>query len=311
MKKFSETMKSVERKISDTNTSISNYEKLKKVHNVRDNLKKVIQFVEYFARVPDKEKELHRKLENEPAKLKEVFLESLMLDANRVALMKEIKHHESDLRDFVESHVTIVPRLAKDVANAAVDNLGIVGIDALEEKDFLDLALESPADLTMTFEVIEMHQEYYDRRKDQIFKRLKKIPIELLSEEREGEELSEIKLFSVYNVRERAKERIKQRIGFRMELVFDEEISKAAGLGDKQLEAVEVAAALDAASELVRIMYDIRNVVEPCAPPGDSWGLTYLYFQVFEEKVLPKIQKFHEKAEKLNVAGDSQSYRTE
>jgi hypothetical protein len=84
-------MQRVDERILQTNTSISRYYNLKRVHNARENLSKVISQVEFFARIPDLVNELQEKLNTEPEKLKEVYLESIKLEALREALLKELK----------------------------------------------------------------------------------------------------------------------------------------------------------------------------------------------------------------------------
>lgn len=88
-------MKVVDEKIRNANTLICKYDKLKRVHNARENLNKVINQTEFFARVPEKVDELRELLDNDPEKLKDVYLEAVKLDALRVGMMKELKRHET------------------------------------------------------------------------------------------------------------------------------------------------------------------------------------------------------------------------
>lgn len=51
LSQLSISMNRVDEKIAETNTSISKYENLKKVHYVKENLEKVIEQVVFFAKV--------------------------------------------------------------------------------------------------------------------------------------------------------------------------------------------------------------------------------------------------------------------
>jgi hypothetical protein len=164
---FSDNMRKVDERITQSNTTISMYENLKRVHHVRDNLSKVLTQVEYFARIPEKEEKLRELLMKDRSKLKEVFLESLKLDSLRIALLNEMNENDKKVRGFVDHYLSVVPVLAADVAKRALENIS--GVDQYsEDDDFFALASKSPADLVMTFEVLQMHQEYYNRRKDQV-----------------------------------------------------------------------------------------------------------------------------------------------
>jgi myosin heavy subunit len=91
LNKVSTNITKIDEKIAVTNTSISNFEKLKRVQNAKENLTKVIDQVEFFIKVPERVEELVKMLQEKPLSLKEVFLESTKLDSLRAALMKEIK----------------------------------------------------------------------------------------------------------------------------------------------------------------------------------------------------------------------------
>ena len=91
LSKVSTNVQKIDEKIANTNTSISTYQYLKKVHNAKENLTKVIDQVNFFAHVPEKVEELVKQLQEKPLSLKEVFLESTKLESLRAALMKEIR----------------------------------------------------------------------------------------------------------------------------------------------------------------------------------------------------------------------------
>ena len=123
-------------------------------------------------------------MNNDPGSLKEVFLESLKLESLRYALFTELdvtkdrrasitghsptkagnrgggtSHGDGTVdivrvREAVDEHLNIVPDLLRGVHTRLFDNIANVW----------DLAADAPADLVTTFEVIEMYQEYVDRR---------------------------------------------------------------------------------------------------------------------------------------------------
>ena len=51
LSQLSVSMSRVDEKVAETNTAISKFENLKKVQNVKENLQKVIEQVEFFAKV--------------------------------------------------------------------------------------------------------------------------------------------------------------------------------------------------------------------------------------------------------------------
>ena len=94
--KIDQTYKLVSRidgRIAETNTCISNYETLKRVHYARENLKKVITQVEFFAKVPNRVDYLKTILEEEPYRLKEVYIESIKLESLRKFILDEIDRY--------------------------------------------------------------------------------------------------------------------------------------------------------------------------------------------------------------------------
>ena len=168
--KLSTNISKIDEKIAQTNTAISNYNHLKKVDHARENLRKVITQVEFFAKVPERVEFLKERMDNNPASLKEVFLEAIKLESLRIALMKEIqvtrnKRNNNGIDDISEDyiikirsavmkHLSIVPELMELVQNRVMSNISRM----------FDLASESPHDLVMSFEIIEMQHEYNERR---------------------------------------------------------------------------------------------------------------------------------------------------
>eukprot|EP01031_Cornospumella_fuschlensis_P044604 gene44604-54547_t len=173
LSKLSTNITKIDEKIAVTNTTISNYEYLKRAANARDNVQKVLNQVQFFASVPQLVEKLTAKLQN-PAYLKEVYIESVKLESLRAALLKEMKVSRNRrmsvgdgvsagdyseetyqrVRQSVEKHLRIVPDLTREVWNAVYSS-----IDRM-----FDLAPNAPEDLVAAFEVVEMQAEYNERR---------------------------------------------------------------------------------------------------------------------------------------------------
>lgn len=169
-------------RINKTDTSISKTEKVKRLHNARENIQRVIEQVAFFNNAPKRVEELAMTLENDPLMLREVYLESLKLDALRTAVTKELRvskhrrksvdnngnistnttqsvredYKEETIRE-IEKNLKMVPELVR-IVRAKVFSI----IERL-----FDIADETPALLVQAFELIEMQQEYNDRRNHQ------------------------------------------------------------------------------------------------------------------------------------------------
>lgn len=184
-------MNSTEKRIALTDTTISNYSNVKRIHFARDNIDKVIYQVEFFTKIPETVATQRAILNEEPLRVKEVYVKCLELQAWRSALLNELlvssegkgigagyqkrisltkaasartrsstnwDSYSQDMRTSilqkVGSHLEIVLELSKEIKSRLLRN-----IDCLS-----DVASSNPAQLVSTFEVIEMHQEYVDRR---------------------------------------------------------------------------------------------------------------------------------------------------
>ncbi|KAJ1382248.1 hypothetical protein B484DRAFT_26876, partial [Ochromonadaceae sp. CCMP2298] len=121
-----------------------------------------------------------------PSSLKDVFLEAVRLDALRGALMREIavtrnrrmstagppgarigspeargmgsadvEDKIKKMRAAVTNHLSIVPELMEEVQGRVFSNI----------TRMFEMAQEFPANLVMSFEIVEMWQEYNGRRK--------------------------------------------------------------------------------------------------------------------------------------------------
>lgn len=293
----------IDQKIAQTNTMISNFDYLKRVHNARDNLSKVIGQVEFFARVPDKIDELHTLLNSNPAHLKEVYLESLKLESLRIALMKEIKvsrnrkmsvgsatHFRSDgdysestfskIREAVVHHLKIVPELVEEVWGHIYSN-----VDKM-----WDLASICPANLVATFEIIEMQQEYNDRRNRMQFS---------VSTEAEptnsgttspflqkGDEFENISLA----MQARIRASLDQKVQGEFEAIdnfADENLSPLTSM-------------IMAANQVLQKMSLFRIDVVPCMPP--SYDPMFVFLEAFETQLTPLVDKLMSDLSQLKVA---------
>lgn len=183
---FTSNMRKVDERIVQSNTDITNYDHLKRVHNAKENVNKVIEQVEFFAKVPERVKYLSEVLNTEEHRLKEVFLESLKLESLRLALLKEMKIGRNRrasmdnndptgspkllqrtpplitresmtgqdvserVKSVVEDHLKSIPDLMSKIQKRLNGNI----------ERMMDLGPEQPADLVATFEIIEMYIFY-------------------------------------------------------------------------------------------------------------------------------------------------------
>jgi hypothetical protein len=185
---FTSNMRKVDERIVQSNTDITNYDHLKRVHNAKDNVQKVIEQVEFFAKVPERVKYLSEVLNTEEHRLKEVFLESLKLQSLRLALLKEMKIVRNRRASMDGNDPTGSPKLLQRVSFQSRPSLltreSMSGQDVSERvksvvedhlksipdlmnkiqkrlngniERMMDLGPEQPADLVATFEIIEMY----------------------------------------------------------------------------------------------------------------------------------------------------------
>eukprot|EP01041_Mallomonas_annulata_P010886 gene10886-22729_t len=293
---FTVNMARIDSKISMTNTEISKYDHLKKVHNARENLQKTIEQVEYFARIPDRVQQLRVILDQDPSRLKEVYLETLKLESYGTALVREIRRNQHQLGspkprtgtstgsgsglstgtralDYynvdgilteVRSHLSVVSTLAQDVLSRLWAN-----IDRM-----WDLASVIPADLVSTFEIIEMHQQLQDRRKVQTAHRIMR---GLEIEEEEGQAVGAVvegssatlsstaipagPLHNKEDIRYLAMNYVKRIMDQRLEASFTIMLEEEMNRGTSR-----VPATLSAATQLIAMMTVFKNEVAPCMP---------------------------------------------
>lgn len=307
--KLSSNINRIDEKIAQTNTAISKYDYLKRVHNVRDNLSKVIAQVEFFAKVPERAKELRALLDKKPASLKEVYLESLKYDSLRVALTKEISVSRSNnskrkstsgrhspvtgggvtsssntggdygeiqkIRAAVETHLQTVPELVQDVRQRVFGNI----------ERMWDLAANSPQDLVASFEIVEMQHEYNERRN--------KALLAAAASAGTAHQLSPSDMHEdIVGAVEAA---ITRMMSERVEGEF-EALNAYTDQGDS---LGPVTALIMSANQVLQKMIIFREEVVPCVPPAYQPMLTFV--NSFELVLLPRVETVMRGLEELKV----------
>jgi hypothetical protein len=293
--KLSANISRIDEKIAQTNTSISNYDHLKKVDNARENLNKVITQVEFFAKVPERVEFLRERMDNNPAMLKEVFLEAIKLESLRLALMKEIQvtrnrrisvgaggaeadsseAHMAKIRSAVMNHLRIVPDLMEEVTSRVMGNIGRM----------FDLAADSPQDLVMSFEIVEMQQEYNERRNNAMRNALKNGTLGSTNQ-REHDD-----------VRAHVEENIRRMLDEKVEGDF-ELIGTSHELEDSKITALT--ALIMAANQILQKITVFKQDVVPCIPP--QYEPLFVFLEAFEWVLMPKIEETMEKVSDLKVS---------
>jgi len=292
--KLSTNISRIDEKIAQTNTAISNYDHLKKVDHARENLSKVISQVEFFARVPERVEFLREKMDNSPASLKEVFLEAVKLESLRVALMKEIQVTRNrrisigtclsddandqlmgKIRSAVTNHLRIVPDLMDEVTNRVMGNVGRM----------FDLAADSPADLVMSFEILEMQHEYNERRNVAMRNTLKSNTFNA-SHQHEHDDIHAI---VELNIRRMLDEKVEGDFEL-VNLSHELEDSKITALTSLIL----------AANQILQKITVFKQDVVPCIP--HHYEPLFVFLESFEFVLLPKIDEAVRNVAELKVS---------
>jgi hypothetical protein len=328
LKEFTENIDWTESRIAQTNTAISAYSNLKCIHYARENLNKVIAQVEYFARIPDHVAQLRKVLDDDPGRLKEVYVEALKLEAWRAALLNELqvsresKQSSSDRRSsgggkraptnassksrvqsqtdiysgemyariigVVGNHLEIVLDLGREVRNRLWGNI---------ERIF-DIANKSPSELVMTFEIIEMHQEYIDRRVARVASTIG-----------EGKILPTASDLGLESIREEAITRLKRNLDQKVEANFilmeqqqemaiEMERENNGGSTTSALSS-QMKSTLGAATSLLSMMTEFKNEVGLCIPP--HYNAIDVFIEAFEQQLRPQIVAMVADTNKMEV----------
>lgn len=265
----------IDTRINTTSTIISDYQYLKRVHFAKENVNKIISQVKFFANIPSKVNELLQLLDSDPLQLREVYLETVKLQSLQVELLKGINKSNSNgfshldisdnstsrnfndraLQTIVENQLQPVAILVNEVKSRVIGNI----------EAFLELGLDDPAQLVMTFEIIEMHQEYIDRR----------------VHSNEKEKYKDI--FFLNND-------ISIEVQDKMKLIFESKVEhmiEACKL-TVSYEKTPVTAILNAISQLLNLLVDFRNEILPCIPPYYNTLDTFL--ETFEFRIIPELK---------------------
>ena len=294
--KLSDIIREIDLRIQVTNTVISNYEYLRRVHNVRDNLGRVLANIDFFTKVPDLVDGLSRALDSDPTQLKEIFLESIKLESLHTALVKEIKSNkgrrasvafvegsgrgrgasiysigdEAQRRmiDAVEEHLGVVPALSRKIRDQLWDAIG-------SYDHMMDIASRSPQTLVATFEIVEMHQEYMDRRVDQAQR----------SGELEGMNPDFIAATIGYeSISDECQARIRSLFENHVEGTFQMVVNDAQTMKAQS----KTASITSAATELVKAVAYFKHELDPCFPP--KYNALETFLDVLEEHLVPESQ---------------------
>lgn len=269
LNKISVNIVAIDEKIAKTNTQISNYYYLKRAHNARDNLMKVIQQVQFFAEVPQKVQELRTRLEEHPETLREVFLESIKLESLRETLIKEMNaariqrrngslHENDQVRQKVEHHLREVPDLILHIQQVVFGYLSRL----------LDVADRQPEQVVTTFEVLTMQAEYNDRRNKSLLIAQLKNPALVIREHPDVWKL--------------AKERITTALWAQVEGEF-------ALLDSLTEESKSQATAIRTiGTRLLQRIEEYAMIVVPCIPPNID--LILLFIECLEDMLLPALR---------------------
>jgi hypothetical protein len=303
------SIKKTDAKIIATNTEITKYDYLCRINNAKENIERVLSQVEYFRNVPKKVAKLNETLDNEPARLKEVFKEALSLDALRQALLKEVKGQDastrrrasevqgksnkgtyseesySKVKDLLEKHLKLIPDLMKRIRSQ------IYGyVDR-----FMEVGVDSPQDLVMAFEIVEMHQEYLERRRDQNRERATAL-IKIKMQAAGGREVKfidpEVAANENYEdlskeIQERVESVLIAKINSRFEIIklqCEEDEKKS------NKETSKVKSILHGATQLMADVTEFRNDINPCFPP--EWNAMDMVVRAVETHLVPEV-RFH------------------
>lgn len=187
----------------------------------------------------------------------------------------------------VGNHLEIVLDFAREVRNRLWGNI---------ERIF-DVANRAPADLVATFEIIEMHQDYVDRRVARAVK----------TEGKPSVTASDLGLDSV---REEAMERLKRNLDQRVEANFllmeqlQQAESQLAGSdrdADPKLKlSRQIKSTLGAATSLLSMMTEFKNEVGVCIPP--RYNAILVFVEAFEQQLQPQIVSLVSDTTKLEVS---------
>ncbi len=186
------------------------------------------------------------------------------------------------IRDAVQTHLQIVPELVQDVRVRVFGNI----------ERMWDLASNSPADLVTSFEILEMQQEYNDRRNRAIGvtgspdgngnsggKRVTTAPPP-------SQEMHEDIAATVDKV-------LKRLLDDKVEGEFE----AMSGYNDENLS--KVTALIMSANQVLQKMSVFKEEVVPCMPP--SYQPMLMFVNAFEAQLVPRVEHMMHGLETLKV----------
>jgi len=322
-------------RIATTNTDVSHYRNLRRLHYARDNLAKVRAQVEFFARVPERVLQLQQQLEKSPESLKLIFLESIRLEALADGLYESTKQQTNitnisspdtstskiegyggygdyasrsgsrmSIAKTSDAHVLhtlneqlrVVPELSKQVISVLWSNIARL----------FEVAIQAPANLVETFEVIEMYDEYMDRREKQVGApgagagtgtgtgTGTRAPNKDFSVRLKGDAKWRLEKYMF--------EKVESSFALFTEINGDDDDSDDSSgdgrddaartrAGEERAHAkraAQVKDTLGAANQLLQTLTIFKNEVSPCIPP--AYGALELFVETLEKKIEPAIE---------------------
>ncbi len=300
----------IDEKIALTNTTISKTERLKYAHNARDNITKVMDQVKFFVNVPQRVDQLKELLSSNPLHLREVFLEALKLESLRAALMKELKvsrhrrrsmttmtresmdmglqqrrdsiigigDYSNETKETVEKQLKVVPELVRDVKSLVLSH-----IDRM-----FDIAEENPALLVQAFEIIEMQQEYNDRR-NIANERLMKDTLTEDDMKLNNSQKKNAKFFEQTGIKVELYENIHADVEQRLRDMFDRAVEGEFEREEHKLAGPKATAVRMMGTQLLTKIKYFQNSILPCIPP--SYDAMFIFMEAFEFKLLPELRE--------------------
>eukprot|EP01034_Spumella_vulgaris_P029420 gene29420-36474_t len=179
------------------------------------------------------------------------------------------------IREAVENHLKIVPELVHDVRQRVFGNI----------QRMWDLASNSPADLVTAFEIIEMQQEYNDRRNRA-----------LLNLQQQGEGANRPALTSAdmhEDITGTVDGVVKRLLDERVEGEFE----AMAGYNDENLS--QVTALIMSANQVLQRMSVFKEEIVPCMPP--SYQPMLMFVNAFEYQLIPRVERMMNGLDGLKV----------
>lgn len=324
--KLFKNISKIDEKIALTNTVISQTERLKYAHHARDNITKVIDQVNFFINVPQRVEHLTQLLKNDKRHLREVFLEALKLESLRAALMKELnvsKHkrksmissttresldgtspqrresiggnitvadYSNETKETVTKQLKVVPELMRNVNSLVLEII----------ENMVELAETNPPLVVQAFEIIEMQQEYNDRRNTAN----ERLVRNTLSEEemKLNVQKKQNLVFQRTGIKLESYENVHADVEGKLRDIFD-------GIVIKEFAALEVkenstgSKATDlrlVGTQLLSGIKGFQNTVLPCIPP--SFDAMFIHMEALELELMKRLRELLTSLNEMKVS---------